>query len=111
MAFKLNGRIWIEGEDRFIGIGKLRLLEQIERTGSISASAKALGMSYKRAWDLIQSVNKQAPSPLVSTQAGGERGGGAVLTEEGKRWVGIYQNIHERFQEFLNLESEKLASL
>ncbi len=108
MKFKINGRIWIEAEERFMGIGRLELLQRIEQTGSISAAAKQMGMSYKRAWDLIQSLNSQANSPIVSTQTGGERGGGAVLTEEGKRWIVKYTGLQQRFQEFMEQESVKM---
>ncbi|GAB3743129.1 winged helix-turn-helix domain-containing protein [Spirosoma lituiforme] len=73
----LNGRIWLEtssGEvtERFMGIGRLELLGHIQRTGSISQAAKAMNMSYKRAWTLIHSMNEQADSLLVTTQIGGE---------------------------------------
>lgn len=108
MKFKINGRIWIEAEERFMGIGRLELLQRIEQTGSISAAAKQMGMSYKRAWDLIQSLNSQANSLIVSTQTGGERGGGAVLTEEGKRWIVKYTGLQRRFQEFMEQESVKM---
>ncbi len=110
MKFKLNGRIWIEGEERFMGIGRFQLLEQIEQTGSISAAAKKMEMSYKRAWDLVQSMNSQSETPVLSTQAGGERGGGTHLTEEGKRWVTLYSQFQQRFQEFLETETLKLPA-
>ncbi|RYF53987.1 MAG: LysR family transcriptional regulator, partial [Cytophagaceae bacterium] len=69
----LSGRIWLEtssGEvtERFMGIGRLELLGHIQRTGSISQAAKAMNMSYKRAWTLIHSMNEQADSLLVTTQ-------------------------------------------
>lgn len=110
MKFKLNGRVWIEGEERFMGIGRFQLLEHIEQTGSISAAAKKMGMSYKRAWDLVQSMNSQSDTPMISTQAGGERGGGAILTEEGKRWVTLYSHLQQKFQEFLEVESSRLRN-
>lgn len=66
-----------------IGPGKIALLEQIERTGSISAAGRALGMSYRRAWLLVDQLNRLFASPVVSTQLGGSHGGGAVLTHLG----------------------------
>lgn len=108
MKFQLNGRIWIEGDERFIGIGRWELLTHIRETGSLSASAKAMGMSYKRAWDLVQSMNKQAPEPLVVTQTGGEKGGGSVLSEEGVRWLERYGELHRRFRHFLETECADL---
>lgn len=66
-----------------LGPGKIALLEKIAETGSISGAARALAMSYKRAWDLVEAVNRVFPEPLVSTQTGGRRGGGAGLTPAG----------------------------
>jgi molybdate transport system regulatory protein len=109
LAFHLNGRLWIESNnDRFLGIGRLELLEKIEVHGSISKAAQAMGMSYKKAWDLISSINAQVRVPLVSTQAGGKRGGGAVLTPEGKRVVEIFQGMQARFQQFIEQETARL---
>lgn len=110
---RINGRIWLEttsadGAERFMGIGRLELLEHIQRTGSINQAAKAMNMSYKRAWDLVHSMNTQAEQPLVTTQTGGSTGGGAVVTEEGKKYLMHYQGLQERFQRFLADELAKL---
>ncbi|WP_317168103.1 winged helix-turn-helix domain-containing protein [Spirosoma taeanense] len=75
MTIQIKGRIWLEAQDRFFGIGRMELLEHIQRTGSINQAAKAMSMSYKRAWELVQSMNGQADAPLVITQTGGEKGG------------------------------------
>ncbi|MDJ1472625.1 winged helix-turn-helix domain-containing protein [Xanthocytophaga flava] len=106
--FKLNGRIWIEGEERFMGIGRMELLEHIQRTGSISQAAKAMQMSYKRAWELVSSMNTQASKPLVITQTGGEKGGGAIVSEEGEKYLAFYKELHKRFTEFMCIESEHI---
>jgi molybdate transport system regulatory protein len=76
-----------------IGPGKIRLLEAIEREGSISAAGRALGMSYKRAWDLVDALNKQFGTPVVEASTGGHRGGGAMLTEAGRSLVADYRAI------------------
>lgn len=109
----LNGRIWLEtssGEvtERFMGIGRLELLEHIQRTGSISQAAKAMNMSYKRAWTLIHSMNEQADSLLVTTQIGGEKGGGTIVTAEGEKYLALYESLQERFQQFLREEIARL---
>jgi len=67
-----------------MGPGKADLLQAIERTGSISAAARSLGMSYRRAWLLVDTMNQAFKSPVVETLTGGERGGGARVTELGQ---------------------------
>lgn len=105
--FQLNGRIWLETPDgeRFMGIGRLELLGYIRETGSINQAAKRMRMSYKRAWELVASLNRLAGKPLVATQTGGERGGGAVVTDEGLRYLAHYQGLQARFQQFLRQEA------
>lgn len=108
-TYHLNGRLWLETEDgRFLGIGRLELLEHIAALGSISKAAQAMGMSYKRAWDLVSSLNAQAAAPLVATQTGGTRGGGAVVTEAGHEAITAFRALQTRFQEFMALETQRL---
>lgn len=76
-----------------IGPGKIRLLEAIDREGSISAAGRALGMSYRRAWDLVDELNRLAGAPVVEASTGGYRGGGAVLTDAGRNLVADYRAI------------------
>ncbi|WP_198372877.1 winged helix-turn-helix domain-containing protein [Roseomonas rosulenta] len=76
-----------------IGPGKIHLLEAIDREGSISAAGRALGMSYKRAWDLVDALNRQAGTPVVVASTGGYRGGGAMLTDAGRNLVADYRAI------------------
>lgn len=81
------------GSSRSIGPGKIRLLEAIERTGSISQAGRALGMSYRRAWLLIDDMNRCFRHAVVSAKPGGSQGGGAVLTEFGAGVVRDYRAI------------------
>ena len=67
-----------------MGPGKAQLLEHIEATGSISAAARAMEMSYRRAWQLVEAMNRDFVEPLVSTETGGKRGGGARVTPIGR---------------------------
>ncbi|BDG74336.1 winged helix-turn-helix domain-containing protein [Roseomonas fluvialis] len=76
-----------------IGPGKIDLLEAIDREGSISAAGRALGMSYKRAWDLVDALNKLIGEPVVAASTGGYRGGGATLTDAGRNLVADYRAI------------------
>jgi molybdate transport system regulatory protein len=78
----LSLRIDFEDGGR-IGPGKIALLERIAAAGSISSGARAMGMSYKRAWDLVEETSRLLGTPVVETRAGGKRGGGATLTKAG----------------------------
>ncbi|MBW3128084.1 MULTISPECIES: winged helix-turn-helix domain-containing protein [Hymenobacter] len=108
-SFHLDGRLWLQGPtDRFMGIGRLELLGHIAETGSISKAAQAMGMSYKKAWDLVSSMNAQVNTPLVSTQTGGSHGGGTVLTPAGRQVLEVFGAAQVRFQEFIRQETERL---
>src|SRR6202158_4165697 len=72
------------GEHGALGPGKTRLMELIAETGSISAAGRAMGMSYRRAWLLVDSLNVAFHEPLVAKQTGGSGGGGAVLSRLGR---------------------------
>jgi molybdate transport system regulatory protein len=76
-----------------LGPGKVRLMELIAEHGSISAAGRAMGMSYRRAWLLVESLNGAFCEPLVVTQTGGSRGGGAGLTKLGHSIVARYRSI------------------
>ena len=94
-------------DDRFLGPGRIELLEKIIETGSISQAAKLMGMSYKKAWDLINSINKHTNTPIVMTQTGGERGGGTIVTDDGKQLIMAFKKLHNDFEIYL---SEKLET-
>ena len=76
-----------------IGPGKIQLLENIQACGSISAAGRAMDMSYKRAWDLVDEINRICRQPAVERQTGGKNGGGAVLTPFGTSLVARYRKI------------------
>jgi molybdate transport system regulatory protein len=76
-----------------IGPGKIRLLELVDETGSISAAGRAMTMSYRRAWLLVDELNRLFKNPLVATRLGGEAGGGAALTPFGKTVVRHYREM------------------
>jgi len=89
---RLTLRIDFDGE-RAIGPGKIKLLELIDALGSISAAGRRMGMSYRRAWLLVDEINHMFREPLVETQMGGTGGGGARLTKLGRDVVGRYRAI------------------
>lgn len=79
-----------------MGPGKARLIELVAELGSISAAARALNMSYRRAWLLIDAVNGSFKKPLVVTEVGGKKGGGAMVTEHGKKIVSLYRRMEKK---------------
>ena len=81
--------------DRQIGPGKIKLLELIDSTGSISAAGRQMGMSYRRAWLLVDNLNRCFREPLVAAQVGGVKGGGASLTSFGHAVVEHYRAIEK----------------
>ena len=81
------------GSDRALGPGKVRLLEAIGKTGSISKAGRSLDMSYRRAWLLVDDVNRCFREPVVTTQPGGAQGGGAALTPFGLELIQKYRLI------------------
>jgi molybdate transport system regulatory protein len=103
-----RGRIWIDGTDgTFLGHGRVALLERIREYGSITKAAKAMEMSYRHAWDLVNSMNRQAERPFVELATGGKGGGGARVTEEGERAIQLFWKFSED-SEFLKQEQNKL---
>lgn len=81
-----------------VGIGKIELLEAIERSGSLSQAARLLKMSYRRAWLLMADLNASFDQPVVDTATGGAHGGGTVLTPLGSRLVASYRKLESGLQ-------------
>jgi len=103
----LSGTLWLKrADDKFLGNDRINLLEKIDELGSITRAAKAVGISYKTAWDTVNLINNLAEKPLVDRLTGGKGGGGTSLTAEGKRIIVQYQTIQEEHRKFLdNLEN------
>jgi molybdate transport system regulatory protein len=85
-------RISFPDNDR-LGRGKMELLEHIRETGSISAAGRAMDMSYRRAWLLVSELNRMFNEPVVESQRGGQKGGGAALTPFGEELVERFRNM------------------
>jgi molybdate transport system regulatory protein len=104
-----RGRIWIDGpEGTFIGFGRVVLLERIIEHGSITKAAKSMQMAYRHAWDLVDSMNRQAEQPFVELTTGGKGGGGARVTEAGKQAITLFWRFYDDLQAFLKREEKKL---
>jgi molybdate transport system regulatory protein len=87
-------RISFPHEDR-LGRGKMELLEHIRETGSISAAGRAMDMSYRRAWLLVSDMNRMFKQPVVESQRGGQKGGGAALTPFGEELLARFRRMEE----------------
>jgi molybdate transport system regulatory protein len=110
-SFTVNGSLWIEcNGKRFFGPGPVELLERIHETGSISQAAKQMEMSYKKAWEIITTLNTNAVQPFVITQAGGSSGGGSTISDEAKTMITWYRKVRKNFSIFLEREMEKLGA-
>ena len=84
--------------DRSIGVGKIELLENIARSGSLSQTARDLGMSYRRAWLLVEDMKLSFDRPVVTSSTGGPNGGGATLTDFGGRLIARYRKLESDMQ-------------
>ena len=114
MAKALTVRFRIDfANDRSIGVGKIELLENIARSGSLSQAARDLGMSYRRAWLLLEDINHTFDEPVARTSVGGRGGGGVRLTEFGAALVVAYRqlegDIEPLVSKYFEVAVERLA--
>jgi len=87
-------RCWIDIDGvRFFGPGRAELLSLIDESGSIVKAAKSMGMSYKKAWDMVDEMNTRGRKPLVVARKGGDKGGGSQLTDSGRKIVARYDKL------------------
>ena len=103
-------RIDLESGGR-IGPGKIALLEAIRETGSITAAAVAMKMSYRRAWLLVDELNKLLSEPVVTTAQGGAMGGGTTLTPVGEKIIALYHSAEDRTRAAARREFQALRKL
>ena len=103
IAHRLRSRLEVDTEfGSFLGDTRIRLLEAIDKHGSISQAAKAVPLSYKAAWDAIDAMNNLADQPLVVRSTGGRNGGGTLLTEHGRKTVALYRALEAEYQAALD---------
>lgn len=106
---KVNGQIWVEGsEGTLIGYGRAILLERVKEYGSISEAAKSMKMSYKQAWEMLDSMNRQSKKPITEAITGGKGGGGTRITEEGHEVLKKFWKLYEVFKQFNADATEEL---
>ncbi len=102
-------KLWLSSKniEGVFGDGKWRLLQAIDRTGSLSAASESLRISYRKAWGDLNKAQKALKVALVEKQRGGIRGGRTVLTSEGKKWVKAYSNFRTDVEKALGKSYEK----
>lgn len=102
----IGSKFWIEKDGQFfLGKGRVELLKAVGETGSISAAAKSMNMSYKKAWESIDAMNALADQPLVERTTGGKGGGGTVVTKEGEKAIQLYEQLIKNSAEFVQSET------
>ena len=112
MKPKVQFRLRIYRDDSIaIGPGKVALLEAVAQTGSISAAARQIGMSYRRAWFLVDEMNAALKQPAVASAIGGEHGGGSTLTDAGEALVTLYRRIEATAKQACAGDIERLLKL
>ena len=85
-----------------MGIGRVRLLEHIRETGSITNAAKAMKMSYRQAWQMVEDMNSRSDKPLVEKILGGKGGGGAKVTEAGEKAISLFYKLEQKIEQISN---------
>jgi len=106
---KARFKLWLNTKDveGVFGDGKWRLLEAIERTGSLSAASELLQISYRKAWGDLKKAQDALNIPLVEKHRGGTRGGQTTLTEQGKKWIKAYTRFHGDIEKAVDKAYEK----
>lgn len=108
---KTTLRIRIAFPNGHVGPGKIALLEMIEKTGSITGAAKELGMTYRRAWHLLETLQSVLNVDMVETSVGGKKGGGASLTPQAKELISLYRQTQLAAESGASPLLEKIDSL
>ena len=102
VTLAIHGGLWLDRNGHpYVGASRIALLEAIDRTGSITAAAKDVGLSYKAAWDAVDAMNNMADKPLLIRATGGRHGGGSHLTDHGQQLVRLYRLLESGYQHLL----------
>ncbi|MDF0716107.1 winged helix-turn-helix domain-containing protein [Muricauda sp. 334s03] len=109
---ELKIRCWIDIDGKkFFGTGRAQLLMMIEKNGSLSKAAKEMGMSYRKAWAMVDDMNQRGQQPYVELHKGGIKGGGAELTEVGKKVLASFQKMNDKINETVQQHTEEILRL
>ncbi|WP_421812071.1 winged helix-turn-helix domain-containing protein [Flagellimonas sp.] len=109
---ELKLRCWIDIDGRkFFGPGRAQLLMMIDKNGSLSKAAKEMGMSYRKAWSMVEDMNHRGQQPYVELHKGGAQGGGAELTEAGKKVLSAFIKMNTKINETLEEHTDEMLGL
>lgn len=101
-GYRVAGRLWLEKDgETWLAWGRVVLLERIRDEGSMLAAAKSMNMSYRHAWELVDEMNRLAPTPLVARETGGKGGGGTRLTPAGEEAIASFWALAKSFGDWL----------
>lgn len=109
---ELRNRCWIDIDGKkFFGPGRAQLLVMIDKNGSLSKAAKEMGMSYRKAWSMVEDMNQRGQQPYVELHKGGTQGGGAKLTPQGKKVLTAFQHMNAQIQATLEQHTQDMLGL
>jgi molybdate transport system regulatory protein len=101
--FRVRSKVWLEFNGQpFFGEGRYRLLSAVSQTGSINAAAKALKISYRKAWSRLEAMEKNAPFALLDRQTGGKGGGATRLTAEAENLLSKFEDLRDQVNQMAN---------
>lgn len=100
-SISIRVRVWIDSDNKpLLGWGRVKLLEEIRKTGSISKAAKTLEMSYRQAWEHVKNMNENAREPFVIAISGGKNGGGAQVTPFGLKAIAAFKKLEKAINSY-----------
>lgn len=109
---KIKIKCWVEDEgEKFYGPGPNELLKRIQKEGSLSRAATKMGMSYKKAWELVQRLNQHADVPLVILKKGGQHGGGAEITPQGLEIIREFESLQRKIDQLVDQQTDLMKLL
>ncbi|MCR9227484.1 MAG: winged helix-turn-helix domain-containing protein [Flavobacteriaceae bacterium] len=109
---ELKSRCWIDIDGKkFFGPGRAQLLTMIDKNGSLSKAAKEMGMSYRKAWAMVEDMNLRGQQPYVELHKGGTKGGGAELTETGKKALSTFQKMNDKITQIVQEHTDEMLGL
>lgn len=109
---ELKVRCWIDIDGKkFFGPGRAQLLIMIEKNGSLSKAAKEMGMSYRKAWAMVEDMNQRGRQPYVELHKGGTQGGGAELTEAGKKALSTFQKMNDTITKTVQEHTDEMLGM
>jgi molybdate transport system regulatory protein len=112
MIMNIKSKLWIEENDKPVfGSGRKLLLEAIDRSGSINRAAQEMNMSFRKAWGALRAMEERLGVKLVERHTGGKSGGGAVLTEDARKFVKQFEILEKDFQQYVDAKFQKIFTI